>query len=115
MQNHQHPRVELDTINTWQAEGVVLLKGVFTPWIDSLASGVSTLMANPSQYGHARTVIPKDGSAPFFQDYCNWSRIPEFEAFVFQSPAAEIAAALMKSQTAKFFYDHVLVKGFEGQ
>ncbi len=37
-----------------------------------------------------------------FQDYCNWSRIPAFSEFVFQSAAAEIAAALMQSQTAKF-------------
>ena len=35
---------------------------------------------------------PADGSAPFFQDLCNWQRIPEFEAFVYRSPAAEIAA-----------------------
>lgn len=67
-------------------------------------------MASPSEYGHARTVIPKDGSPPFFQDYCNWSRIPTFSEFVFQSAAAEIAAALMQSQTAKFFHEHTLVK-----
>ncbi len=67
-------------------------------------------MASPSEYGHARTVIPKDGSPPFFQDYCNWSRIPAFSEFVFQSAAAEIAAALMQSQTAKFFHEHTLVK-----
>jgi len=110
MQKHQHSIIDSDTINTFQTDGVVLLKGVFTPWIDALASGISKLMANPSEYGHARTVIPKDGSAAFFQDYCNWSRIPEFKEFVFHSPAAEIAAALMKSQTAKFFHEHVLVK-----
>lgn len=45
-----------------------------------------------------------------FQDYCNWSRIPAFSEFVFQSAAAEIAAALMQSQTAKFFHEHTLVK-----
>lgn len=45
-----------------------------------------------------------------FQDYCNWARIPAFSEFVFQSAAAEIAAALMQSQTAKFFHEHTLVK-----
>jgi hypothetical protein len=83
---------------------------VFRPWIESLAAGVAELMANPSEYGHARTVVPKDGSAPFFQDYCNWSRIPDFERFVLHSPAAEIAAALMQSKTATFFHEHTLVK-----
>ena len=110
MQNQRDPHIDSQTINSYQQDGVVLLKGVFRPWIESLAAGVSELMANPSEYGHARTVVPKDGSAPFFQDYCNWSRIPDFERFVLHSPAAEIAAALMQSKTATFFHEHTLVK-----
>ncbi|EMW5170236.1 phytanoyl-CoA dioxygenase family protein [Raoultella sp. XY-1] len=110
MQNQRDPHIDSQTIDSYQQDGVVLLKGVFRPWIESLAAGVSELMANPSEYGHARTVVPKDGSAPFFQDYCNWSRIPDFERFVLHSPAAEIAAALMQSKTATFFHEHTLVK-----
>ncbi len=87
-----------------------VIKRRLYPWVDRLAEGVTALMASPSEYGHARTVIPKDGSPPFFQDYCNWSRIPAFSEFVFQSAAAGIAAALMQSQTAKFFHEHTLVK-----
>ena len=110
MQNQRDPHIDSQTIDSYQQHGVVLLKGVFRPWIESLAAGVAELMANPSEYGHARTVVPKDGSAPFFQDYCNWSRIPDFERFVLHSPAAEIAAALMQSKTATFFHEHTLVK-----
>ncbi len=110
MHNQHSPHIDQATIDRWQADGAVLLKGVFTPWVERLAEGVTALMASPSEYGHARTVIPKDGSPPFFQDYCNWSRIPAFSEFVFQSAAAEIAAALMQSQTAKFFHEHTLVK-----
>ncbi len=110
MHNQRYPQIDRQTIDTYQTDGVVLLKGAFTAWIDGLANGVAELMANPSEYGHARTVVPKDGSAPFFQDYCNWSRIADFEQFVRQSPAAEIAAALMQSTTAKFFHEHTLVK-----
>lgn len=110
MQNQRDPHIDSQTIDSHQQDGVVLLKGVFRPWIESLAAGVAELMANPSEYGHARTVVPKDGSAPFFQDYCNWSRIPDFERFVLHSPAAEIAAALMQSKTATFFHEHTLVK-----
>ena len=110
MQNQRDPHIDSQIIDSYQQDGVVLLKGVFRPWIESLAAGVAELMANPSEYGHARTVVPKDGSAPFFQDYCNWSRIPDFERFVLHSPAAEIAAALMQSKTATFFHEHTLVK-----
>ena len=95
MHNQHSHHIDQATVDRWQADGVVLLKGVFTPWVERLAEGVTALMASPSEYGHARTVIPKDGSPPFFQDYCNWSRIPAFSEFVFQSAAAEIAAALL--------------------
>lgn len=57
--------IDDQTVETFQKDGVVLLKGVFKPWVDTLAQGISELMANPSEYGFARTVIPKDGSAPF--------------------------------------------------
>ena len=46
----------------------------------------------------------------FFDDYCNWQRIPEFREVIETSPAAQVAAELMQSQTAQVFHDHVLVK-----
>lgn len=97
-----------DAAAAYQADGAIVLRGVFKDWIEPLRAGIDTLMANPSPL--ERTVRPEDGSAPFFQDLCNWQRIPEFEAFVMKSPAAEIAAGLMGSKTARFFHDHVLVK-----
>ncbi|WKX27628.1 phytanoyl-CoA dioxygenase family protein [Tatumella ptyseos] len=106
------PEVLIDdhSVETFQKDGVVLFKGLFKGWINPLSEGIDELMANPSEYGIARTVIPTDGSAPFFQDYCNWSRIRSFKDFVYNSPAAEIAAKLMRPRTAKFFHEHTLVK-----
>ncbi|NEU34810.1 phytanoyl-CoA dioxygenase, partial [bacterium LRH843] len=46
----------------------------------------------------------------FFDDYCNWSRIPEFERAIREGPAARVAAALMGSARVQLFHDHVLVK-----
>jgi ectoine hydroxylase-related dioxygenase (phytanoyl-CoA dioxygenase family) len=51
-----------------------------------------------------------EGQGKFFDDYCNWERIPEYRSFVYESPAAAIAAAVMQSPTAQFFHEHVLVK-----
>jgi ectoine hydroxylase-related dioxygenase (phytanoyl-CoA dioxygenase family) len=65
-------------------------------------------MENPSEYASENAV--SEGQGRFFDDYCNWTRIPEFERIVRESPASEIAAAAMMSQTAQFFHDHVLVK-----
>lgn len=95
-------------IERFQTDGAVVLRGVFADWVEPLRAGVAANMAAPSAF--ERSVRPADGSAPFFQDYCNWQRIPEFGRFVAESPAAELAARLMRSRTARFFHEHVLVK-----
>jgi ectoine hydroxylase-related dioxygenase (phytanoyl-CoA dioxygenase family) len=97
-----------DVVADFQKDGVVIVRGVFRDWVDTLAEGVAEVMKRPSTL--ERSYQPKDGSAAFFQDYCNWSRIPAFRSFIFHSPAAEVAARLMKSRQARFFHDHVLVK-----
>jgi ectoine hydroxylase-related dioxygenase (phytanoyl-CoA dioxygenase family) len=95
-------------IERYQHDGVLLVRGVFAEWEERLRAGVAKAMAAPSPL--ERTVRPADGGAIFFQDYCTWSRIAEFNAFVFESPAAELAARLMRSRTARFFHEHILVK-----
>lgn len=101
--------IHADLIDAFQRDGVVVLRGLFAPWIDLLAAGIDANMANPSalmsDYGTAAA-----GEPLFFDDYCNWQRVPQFERVVRESPAAVVAAALMQSRTARFFHDHVLVK-----
>jgi ectoine hydroxylase-related dioxygenase (phytanoyl-CoA dioxygenase family) len=95
-------------VEAFQQEGVIFLKGAFKNWVDTLQAGVTANMVDPSW--RERSVQPEDGSGHFFQDLANWDRIPEYRQFVFESPAAEMAATLMGSKTARFFHDHVLVK-----
>ena len=96
------------TVEQFQQDGAVVLRGVFAGWVERLRDGIESLISNPSPL--ERTYNPEDGSARFFQDLCNWQRIPQFEQFIRQSGAAQIAACLMGSKTARFFHDHVLVK-----
>ena len=95
-------------IDNFASDGVIVLRGGFADWVEPLRAGIEKLMADPSP--RERSYQPADGTAPFFQDLCNWQRIDEFRRFVFDSPAGEIAARLMQSSTARFFHDHVLVK-----
>ncbi len=95
-------------IDEFQRDGCAVLRGVFAPWIERLKAGVVENMASPSF--RERTYVPDDGSARFFQDFCNWSRIAGYRALVMDSPMARIAARLMRSRTARIFHDHVLVK-----
>ncbi|HUY84334.1 MAG TPA: phytanoyl-CoA dioxygenase family protein [Steroidobacteraceae bacterium] len=97
-----------ETVEAFQRDGVAVLRGVFRDWVDALARGVERVLRDPSPL--ERSYQSEDGSSPFFQDYCNWRRIADFRAFVFESPAARVAARLMRSREARFFHDHVLVK-----
>ncbi len=96
------------TVAAFAADGAVVLRGVFAPYVEALRAGTAALMADPSP--RERSYTPADGSARFFQDLCNWRDIPEFADFVLHSPAARIAARLMGTEVAQFFHDHVLVK-----
>lgn len=45
-----------------------------------------------------------------FWDSLAWRQVPEYQRFVFESPAAEIAATLMGSSAVNFFFDAVFVR-----
>ena len=96
------------TIEAFRRDGVVLLPGLLADRVDALSAAVEQNMAHPSPF--ERTYKPADGGAPFFQDFCNWRRIPGYRDAVLASPMAEMAARLMGSTGARFFHDHVLVK-----
>jgi ectoine hydroxylase-related dioxygenase (phytanoyl-CoA dioxygenase family) len=95
------------TIDAFARDGAVLLRGVFTEWVETLRQGLDQVMTDPSPLERS---VRLPGSAPFFQDLCNWRRIAAFRDFVEHSGAAALAASLMRSRQARFFHDHVLVK-----
>ncbi|MEL6291114.1 MAG: phytanoyl-CoA dioxygenase family protein [Pseudomonadota bacterium] len=97
-----------DHVSAFQADGAVLLPGLMTDRVWDLEDAVEENIKSPSQF--ERTYHPEDGSAPFFQDFCNWQRIKGYREAVLSSAMAETAAALMASETARIFHDHVLVK-----
>ncbi len=103
-----HPLVTPDDIDTYARDGVVLIRGLFADHLDALARGIEANIAAPSEYGAENTRQGDTGR--FFDDYCNWQRIPEFREVIETSPAAQVARDLMGSETVQLFHDHVLVK-----
>ena len=97
-----------DDIATYRRDGAVCLRGLFAGWVDVIAAGIERNMREPGPYASENLKPGEQGR--FFDDYCNWERIPEFRRVVLESPAAEVAARAMGSTTAQFFHDHVLVK-----
>jgi ectoine hydroxylase-related dioxygenase (phytanoyl-CoA dioxygenase family) len=104
----QHPLVTQDAIDSYRRDGAVLIKGLFRDHVDTLRAGVDRNMAEPGPYA-AENLKPGEGGR-FFDDYCNWTRIPEFREVIEHSPALAVAADLMGAARVQLFHDHVLVK-----
>ncbi len=92
----------------YQRDGAVCIPGLFKDWVEPIRAGIERNMREPGPYA-AENLKPGD-TGRFFDDYCNWERIPEFVEIVRNSPAARAAAELMQSKTAQMFHDHILVK-----
>ena len=104
----RHPLVTQQHIDSYRAHGAVLVKGLFADHVDDIAAGIAMNMQAPGPYA-AENLKPGE-TGRFFDDYCNWQRIPQFEQVIRNSAMAAVAADLMGSQTVQLFHDHVLVK-----
>ena len=77
-------------VETYKEEGAIIIRDTFKPWINILRKGFEKILENPGPHARENTSINENGR--FFEDYCNWDRIPEFKKFVKESQAAEIVA-----------------------
>lgn len=92
-------------IDAYARDGVVALRGVISSfWIDRLRESINAALAGPGENSETYE------QGKFVGDLDLWRRIEGFRTFVLDSPAGEISASLMKSKTATFFYDQMLVK-----
>jgi len=103
-----HPLITQDHIDAYQKDGAILVRRLFKDYVGSIRRGIETNMAEPGRY--AAENLKAGESGRFFDDYCNWTRIADFEEVIRKSPAAAVAADLMQSKTVQIFHDHVLVK-----
>ena len=97
-----------EQIDTYKRDGAIIVREVFKPWINSLRIGFEKVLDNPGP--HARDNIKENGKGRFFEDYCNWQRIPEFVNCIEKSPAAKILAEATGSNSIQFFHEHIFVK-----
>ena len=96
-----------EEVDFYQDQGVIVIKNVFSPWIDSLRTGFDKVLKEPGP--HARENV-KNEEGRFFEDYCNWQRIIEFKKFADESLAAQIVAEATGSKSIQLFHEHIFVK-----
>jgi ectoine hydroxylase-related dioxygenase (phytanoyl-CoA dioxygenase family) len=91
-----------DEVERFRRDGAVALRGVLSAGhVALLAAGVERVQAEPSHLAIGDE---------FFEDFCTWQRVPEFERAIRESPLAAIAGELTGSRRIRLFHDHVLVK-----
>lgn len=95
-------------IATYEDAGVVLLRGLFdNDWIDFLRDCVEADLKSP---GVLAKDIKRGYDGVFVSDTFVWANIPGFEKFIWDSPAAEIVATVMRSKKINLLFDQILVK-----
>ena len=70
--------------------------------------GIDANLAHPSP--RAKVASRPDDPGWFIEDFCNWQENESYRRFIFDSRLAAAAAALMRSQTARLYHDHMLTK-----
>ena len=98
-----------EAVEAFRRDGVVCIRGAFSAADVALAEvAIERNLAEPSE--KAIVASRPDDPGRFFEDFCNWQRLPELELVIRSSPAAAIAGELMGADRVRFFHDHVLVK-----
>ncbi len=98
--------VDATVVEAYRRDGAVPMRGLLSAeQVETLRRGIDLNRDEPGPLaqGHG-------SDQTFFEDFCNWERIGEYETVLRDAGLGELGAALMGSQTARLFHDHVLVK-----
>ena len=100
------PISDQEVVSFWR-DGALCLRGLFgTEWVEHMREAVEEDLAHP---GPLAREYGKNGGR-FLGDIGAWAVKPGLRRFVEESPAAEIAARLLKSHKVNFLYDQLFVK-----
>ena len=98
-----------EAVRRFQQDGAICLRQCFAQrWIDVLAAGFERNLADPGP--NASCFTPSGNPGGYFDDFLNWQRIAEYRQFIFDSPAAAIAATAMSSTSVRILLENMLVK-----
>lgn len=97
-----------EEIRAYEKDGVVCLRQLFdADSVARLRDVAERDMAQPSTMAVDAT---REGDGLFFGDTFVWKHFDELERFVFDSPAVDIASALLRSRKVNLLFDQFLIK-----
>lgn len=96
-------------VEAFRRDGAVCLRKVFDPdWLELIAEDVERSKRDPGPMVRRNT--PAGNPGEFFVDFQLWTRFEGARRFVYESPAAAVAARMMGARRVVYYHDHLLVK-----
>ncbi len=96
-------------IKAYQEDGAAVLRNaVDGSWVGRMSAVIDQQLAAPSRWSNDANPGAKKNRN--FSDRYLWQENTEINAFIKQSGCAQLAAEAMQSNTARFYFDHLLVK-----
>ena len=89
-----------EQVAKFQRDGAMCIRQLLSAdEIALLRAGIEANLAAPSP--RAKIASRPDDPGRFFEDFCNWQDIPQFERFIREAPLALAAQRLMQSPTVR--------------
>ncbi len=97
-----------DEIDTFDRDGVVCLRQFF----DAKTIGILRDMAEENTRNPSPMAVDasREGTGRFFGDTFVWAHHPPLKEFVWHSPAADMASAVLQSEKINVIFDQFLIK-----
>ncbi len=101
--------IEPSIVRDFERDGAVCIRGLLRPQeVADLTAGIDWNLAHLSP--RAKVASSPGDPGHFVEDFCNWPDNPHYRRVIFESRLAAAAAALMHSDTARLYHDHMLTK-----
>ena len=102
-------RITAEHKATFATDGVVKVRGaVGEDWIERVLEVAEQQLRDPGKW--VSDTNPGASSNRLFTTRYRWQEDPVIGGFVFDSGMAQMAAELMGSSSARFYFDHLLIK-----
>lgn len=106
-----HGMPDEEAIERYNRDGVVCLTSAFDDhWVGKGRRAVAAALRHQTKSQNHFSHQHSDERGRFFYDTFLWKRLPSFQDFTFNSPAANLAKSVMQSKQLLLYFDMVIVK-----
>ena len=109
MNRHPPRDITEQEISTYEDRGVVCLRGVLDPdWIERMRTAMDRVLEKPGPQGI--DLQPQDAEGRFYFETNMWFYDDDFRAIMMDSPLAQLAAQVMRSERIHILFDFMFAK-----